>query len=60
MEGFLEIKIAPWQRVALTRSIALGPALLVALIGSGTGGEDSGSGIADTCDPVSIENDERN
>lgn len=39
MEGFLKIKIAAWKRVALTRSIALGPALAVALIGSSYGSE---------------------
>jgi len=31
MEGFLQIKVAPWLRVAFTRSLALGPAILVAL-----------------------------
>ena len=30
MGGCLQIEIAPWKRVALTRTIALGPALLVA------------------------------
>ncbi|KAF4043203.1 Natural resistance-associated macrophage protein [Phytophthora infestans] len=32
MEGFLEIRIAAWKRVALTRGVALIPAILVALI----------------------------
>ncbi|GAB5356327.1 hypothetical protein AAMO2058_000281200 [Amorphochlora amoebiformis] len=32
MEGFLEINMAGWQRVALTRFVALGPALIVALL----------------------------
>eukprot|EP01052_Picozoa_sp_SAG31_P057884 SAG31_NODE_17379_length_673_cov_0.637631_1_plen_119_part_10 len=31
MEGFLNLKIAAWKRLALTRSIALVPALVVAL-----------------------------
>lgn len=31
MQGFLDLKIAPWLRTALTRGCALGPALLVAL-----------------------------
>jgi hypothetical protein len=31
MEGFLQLRIPAWQRLALTRSIALVPALLVAL-----------------------------
>ncbi|EOD15236.1 hypothetical protein EMIHUDRAFT_245923 [Emiliania huxleyi CCMP1516] len=30
MGGCLELSLAPWKRVALTRSLALGPALLVA------------------------------
>ena len=30
MEGFLEIKIAPWKRVLLTRSVAMVPTVLVA------------------------------
>ncbi|KAI9981494.1 hypothetical protein PInf_009247 [Phytophthora infestans] len=32
MEGFLDIRIAAWKRVALTRGVALIPAILVALI----------------------------
>jgi hypothetical protein len=32
MEGFLTMKLAPWKRVAFTRSIALIPAVIVALI----------------------------
>jgi hypothetical protein len=31
MGGCLQIKMAPWKRVAITRIFALGPALLVAL-----------------------------
>ncbi|KAK3234738.1 NRAMP metal transporter [Cymbomonas tetramitiformis] len=31
MQGFLDLKIKPWQRVLLTRSVALGPTLVVAL-----------------------------
>lgn len=31
MQGFLDLKIKPWQRVLLTRSVALGPTLIVAL-----------------------------
>merc|ERR1711988_483692 len=32
MEGFLNLNIARWQRVVITRSIALGPAIAVALM----------------------------
>lgn len=32
MEGFLEIKISAWKRVALTRGVALIPALIVAVV----------------------------
>lgn len=32
MEGFLDIRIPAWKRVALTRSVALVPAVIVALI----------------------------
>ena len=32
MEGFLQWKISPWVRVAVTRSIALGPAILVGIV----------------------------
>ncbi|OQS03177.1 Metal Ion (Mn2 -iron) Transporter (Nramp) Family [Thraustotheca clavata] len=31
MEGFLRIQLAPWKRVALTRAVALVPALAVAI-----------------------------
>ena len=31
MEGFLKLKLPAWQRVMVTRSIALIPAVLVAL-----------------------------
>ncbi|CAM9277505.1 unnamed protein product, partial [Discosporangium mesarthrocarpum] len=31
MEGFLQLKVARWQRVLLTRIIALGPALVVTI-----------------------------
>ena len=31
MEGFLDIKISAWKRVALTRMVALGPAIAVAV-----------------------------
>jgi NRAMP (natural resistance-associated macrophage protein)-like metal ion transporter len=31
MEGFLKWQIAPWKRVLITRSIALVPALIVAV-----------------------------
>ena len=34
MEGFMQWRIAPWQRVAITRFFALGPALAVAVAGS--------------------------
>jgi natural resistance-associated macrophage protein len=37
MDGFLELKIPAWQRVLVTRCIALGPAIAVAL---GTGDSD--------------------
>ncbi|KAF1784679.1 HAD-like domain [Phytophthora cactorum] len=32
MEGFLDLRIATWKRVAITRTMALGPALVVALL----------------------------
>ena len=31
MGGCLQIQLAPWKRVAFTRAIALGPAMLVAV-----------------------------
>ena len=34
MNGFLNLKWSPWQRTLLTRTIALGPALLVSLFAS--------------------------
>jgi len=34
MEGFLELKLPAWKRVMFTRTIALGPAVLVALASS--------------------------
>lgn len=41
MEGFLNLKIAPWKRVALTRSVALVPAILVALLARGSSSGDT-------------------
>lgn len=38
MGGCLQLQLAPWKRVALTRAFALGPALLVAV---GTGSDTS-------------------
>eukprot|EP00054_Salpingoeca_dolichothecata_P009362 m.52854 g.52854 ORF g.52854 m.52854 type:complete len:513 (-) comp18315_c1_seq2:27-1565(-) len=35
MEGFLNLKVAPWKRVLLTRSVAMVPTLLVAIFASG-------------------------
>jgi natural resistance-associated macrophage protein 2 len=32
MEGFLQLKITPWARTLFTRTIALGPALAVAIV----------------------------
>lgn len=32
MQGFLDIKVAVWVRTMLTRSVALGPAMLVAIL----------------------------
>lgn len=34
MEGFLSLKVSPWVRTAVTRTIALGPAVMVALASS--------------------------
>eukprot|EP00052_Salpingoeca_macrocollata_P024155 m.215120 g.215120 ORF g.215120 m.215120 type:complete len:555 (+) comp22199_c1_seq7:1534-3198(+) len=31
MEGFIRIRIAPWKRVTLTRAVAMGPTVLVAI-----------------------------
>lgn len=39
MEGFLDIKIAIWKRVALTRGIALIPAVAVALVADNNKGK---------------------
>jgi hypothetical protein len=36
MEGFLRLRIKPWKRVALTRTLAMIPTLLVALFASRT------------------------
>ncbi|KAF4670729.1 hypothetical protein FOL47_001878 [Perkinsus chesapeaki] len=38
MEGFMHIKISMWVRVLLTRTIALGPALAIALLESAISG----------------------
>ena len=32
MEGFLDLKLKPWVRIVITRGIALGPAMIVALL----------------------------
>ena len=32
MEGFLQLKLSAWKRVILTRGVALGPALVIALL----------------------------
>ena len=42
--GFFDLQIAPWKRVAITRSIALVPAVLVALLSASNGS------LADTLD----------
>ena len=42
--GFWDLQLSPWKRVAITRSIALVPAILVALLSA------SNSGLADTLD----------
>ena len=42
--GFWDLQIAPWKRMAITRSIALIPAIFVALLSA------SNSGLADTLD----------
>eukprot|EP00051_Salpingoeca_urceolata_P011761 m.146135 g.146135 ORF g.146135 m.146135 type:complete len:527 (+) comp17241_c0_seq1:275-1855(+) len=34
MEGFLKLKIKPWKRVALTRTVAMAPTVTVALLAS--------------------------
>ena len=44
MEGFMRWKIKPWQRVGLTRLVALGPAITAALAGQ------TSSSIADSLD----------
>lgn len=35
MQGFLQLKLAPWKRVLLTRSVAIVPSVLVAVFASG-------------------------
>ncbi|XP_020270393.1 metal transporter Nramp3-like isoform X2 [Asparagus officinalis] len=37
MQGFLDLRITPWIRNMLTRSLAIVPSLIVALIGGSTG-----------------------
>ena len=44
MEGFMRWKIKPWQRVGLTRLVALGPAITAALAGQ------TSSSVADSLD----------
>jgi natural resistance-associated macrophage protein len=39
MEGFLDIRLSIWKRVLLTRCVALGPAVIVALATSHNSGE---------------------
>ena len=34
MEGFLNWKVSPWIRVMITRTVAIGPAIAVAIISS--------------------------
>lgn len=37
MQGFLDLRITPWKRNLLTRSLAIIPSLVVAIIGGSTG-----------------------
>ncbi|GFR45519.1 hypothetical protein Agub_g6911, partial [Astrephomene gubernaculifera] len=42
MGGYLDLKVSPWARVALTRAVAIAPTLVVALLcGTGAGGGGS-------------------
>ena len=43
MQGFLQMQLTPWQRVVVTRTLALGPARVVALATSGAGTLDETS-----------------
>lgn len=42
MSGYLDLKVSPWARVAITRAVAIAPTLVVALL-CGTGGTGSSS-----------------
>ena len=44
MEGFLQLKISPWLRMLLTRSVALVPAIMVAVL---TEQDSDGSDLLD-------------
>jgi len=37
MQGFLDLRIAPWARIAVTRSIAIVPSVVVALLAQNSG-----------------------
>ncbi len=47
MSGYLDLKVSPWARVAITRAVAIAPTLVVALLcGSGSAGSSSSSNVA--------------
>ncbi|VDK47634.1 unnamed protein product [Cylicostephanus goldi] len=53
MEGFIQIRLPQWKRVLLTRSIAMGPTLLVAIF---SGGINNITGFNDFLNCVQVEN----
>lgn len=48
MQGFLELEVQPWMRVALTRAAALGPAVGVVLYGTRLAGSSGGHTTSDS------------
>ncbi|KAG2430797.1 hypothetical protein HXX76_009773 [Chlamydomonas incerta] len=45
MGGYLDLKVSPWARVAITRAVAIAPTLAVALLCGGAGGDGDGSAL---------------
>ncbi|PNW83321.1 hypothetical protein CHLRE_05g248300v5 [Chlamydomonas reinhardtii] len=45
MGGYLDLKVSPWARVAITRAVAIAPTLAVALLCSGSNGDGDGSAL---------------
>ncbi|KAG2445110.1 hypothetical protein HYH02_008977 [Chlamydomonas schloesseri] len=45
MGGYLDLKVSPWARVAITRLVAIAPTLAVALLCGGANGDGDGSAL---------------